>query len=155
MSTKKSSSASSFGLHSLKEVVAELEAKQKSPPPSHPPFPPLPPQPPNSIQTKISRSPEELPLYVRNDPGFRCLTDQLARVRAERKAHEDFKRQLADAEEESCQVRSNAARREADEKKSEEATGGWVRAFDDEANAEYFYNQTTGEASWLPPPNEG
>ena len=84
-----------------------------------------------------------------------CLSDQRARVRAERGLFEDFKRRLAEAEE--------ATRREADQKRArereKEATanntkGNWVRAFDDEANAEYFYNEVTGEASWLPPPNE-
>ncbi|EJK63797.1 hypothetical protein THAOC_15526, partial [Thalassiosira oceanica] len=143
-------SASSFGLRSLKEVVAELEANQKpdiqpqnlaarnAPTPTPPP-------------TNATPSPEDLPLYVRNDPGFRCLTDQLARVRAERRVHEDFKRRLAEAEEE-----EKRARREKKASAAKKTTGGWVRAFDGEANAEYFYNESTGEASWLPPPtNEG
>lgn len=137
--------ASSFGLRSLKEVVAELEAK--------PPSPSIPPTniPPPSTSSSAPKYSEE---YV-SDPGFRCLSDQLARVRAERRLFEDFKRRLAGAEE--------ATRREADQKKARErkkavaannTKGNWVRAFDDEANAEYFYNEVTGEASWLPPPNE-
>ncbi len=54
----------------------------------------------------------EDPPYIRDDPGLACLTAQLGRINAQIRLHEDFKKRVAEAEEQ-CKRDLEAKSREA------------------------------------------
>ncbi|KAL9182144.1 hypothetical protein ACHAXT_012796 [Thalassiosira profunda] len=97
------------------------------------------------------------------DPGLACLRSQLGQIDAQIRCLEEFKERVVAAEE-AC-LRELEARKKppatetgagvAKSKSSNEsdAMSAWVKKWDSEIGAEYFYNEVTGEASWLPPPS--
>ena len=121
---------------------------------------------------------KEEPEYIRNDPGLACLASQLGRINAQIRYLDQFKKSVAIAEEECKQELEAASREKAMESSSSTndkaghnenddqssqanltlASGSkdsnlnqWKRQWDPEVKAEYFFNQATGEASWLDP----
>ena len=117
---------------------------------------------------------EEEPAYLRNDPGLACLASQLRRINAQIMRLERLKERVADAEERCMEDLTTAATSSSggsidssssskDEAPGRNATttttsssdqdakGRWAKHYDTEVQAEYWYNDVTGEASWLDP----
>jgi hypothetical protein len=114
----------------------------------------------------------EEPAYLRNDPGLACLASQLRRINAQIMRLERLKERVADAEEwckddltaatssggsidSSSSSKDEAPGRNASattkSSLDQDAKGQWVKQYDTEVQAEYWYNNVTGEASWLDP----
>ena len=125
-----------------------------------------------------STSTKEEPEYIRNDPGLACITSQLGRINAQIRYLDQFKKRVAIAEEEcnegleaafrkksmesSSSANDKAGHNENDDQSSqanltltpgskENNLNQWIRSWDPQVEAEYFFNQATGEASWLDP----
>ncbi|KAL7537426.1 hypothetical protein ACHAXR_007817 [Thalassiosira sp. AJA248-18] len=132
---------------------------------------------PRSMPTQAKRwhpSIEEEPAYIRNDPGLACLTSQLGRINAQIMCHDYFKRSVADAEEE-CKrdLAASLAKSLVSSSSIGDGRNGreyqtsqpnylnapsmnqWIKKWDPEVGAEYFFNIQTGEASWLDPHRYG
>ena len=104
-----------------------------------------------------------------NDPGLACLTSQLGRINAQIRYLDQFKKNVAIAEEEreksmesSSSANDKSGHNENDDQSSqanltltsgskENGLNQWIRSWDPQVEAEYFFNQATGEASWLDP----
>ena len=110
---------------------------------------------------------EEEPSYLRDDPGLACLTSQLGRVNAQLRFLDKFKKSVAVAEEHckrdlaASRAKSLASSSLNDNGKSHSSQtkpahqDAWVRKWDEEVEAEYWFNAVTGEASWLDPRGYG
>ena len=94
--------------------------------------------------------------YLASDPGLACLEAQLARVNEQIRQHEEFKKKVADAEEQCKQdllakeyllASSSSVHERVDEQKP----NPWEQYFDDEVGTDYWFNATTGEATWIQP----
>jgi hypothetical protein len=116
-------------------------------------------------------SAQEEPAYLRDDAGLACLTAQLGRINAQARYLEFFKKNVADAEEAckrdlaaslanslvglsvnktgSSQSKSNSV--DQPNQDSADNLNQWIKCWDAEVGAEYFYNNITGEASWFDP----
>ena len=102
--------------------------------------------------------------HLRNDPGLACLASQLRRINAQIMCLERLKERVADAEGrckrsiDSSSLKDTAPGRNASattttsssdqDAKEGDAKGHWVKHYDTEVQAEYWYNNATGEASW-------
>lgn len=110
--------------------------------------------------------PSSLTAHLRDDPGLAFLTSQLGKIEAQIRYLEQFKRSVTDAEERCLRelAAASAAKSLVSEEKSdssaeappetdanEKSSSQWVRKWDPEVGAEYFFNLATGEASWLDP----
>ena len=114
----------------------------------------------------------EEPAYLRNDPGLACLASQLRRIKAQIMCLERLKERVADAEErckeDPTAATSSGGSNDSSSSSKDKAPGGnasattkssldqdakgqWVKQYDTEVQAEYWYNNVTGEASWLDP----
>ena len=102
----------------------------------------------------------EKPAYLRKDPGLACLTLQLERTNEYIRCLGRLKKSFADAETslEKSTVSSSSSKDQADRdpsamtaSSSDQDANQWVKCYDTEVKADYFYNHVTGEASWLDP----
>ena len=94
--------------------------------------------------------------YLASDPGLACLEAQLARVNEQIRQHEEFKKKVADAEEQCKQDLLAkeyllASSSSVHERVDEPQPNPWEQYFDDEVGADYWFNATTGEATWIQP----
>jgi len=135
---------------------------------------------PTKKRSEFYSSRKEDPAYLRDDPGLACLTSQLNRINAQIRYLDYFKKSVADAEEE-CKremaaslakslvasssdkeddgrsgrshssIQSNSFTAPTAYPKTSTNFDQWVKCWDAEVGAEYFYNNATGEASWLDP----
>ena len=87
------------------------------------------------------------------DKGLSCLLQQLGSVNEKIRYNNSLKQALADYEEEYKRdlAASLAKSMMASTKDDTPSKGLWVKYYDDEVGAEYFYNTLTGEASWVDP----
>jgi hypothetical protein len=90
----------------------------------------------------------EEPAYLCNDPGLACLTAQLKRIDAQLEELAQFKKSVADAEKQCKAVVTSSQNQDV---KGDAAEQEWVKHYDQEVQAEYWFNTVTGEASWLDP----
>jgi hypothetical protein len=95
-----------------------------------------------------SKEEVEEPAYLRNDPGLACLTAQMQRIDAQLEALAQFKKSVADAEKQCATATSSP---DQDVKGDTAEQQEWVKYYDQEVQAEYWFNTVTGEASWLDP----
>ena len=87
-----------------------------------------------------------------NDQGLTCLFSQLARVNDQLRYNDSLKQILVDHEEEyKRNLAASLAKSLVKNKEDTPLESQWVTCYDDEVGAEYFYNQETGEASWVDP----
>ena len=87
-----------------------------------------------------------------NDQGLTCLLSQLARVNDQLRYNDSLKQILVDHEEEyKRNLAASLAKSLVKNKEDKLLESQWVTCYDDEVGAEYFYNQETGEASWVDP----
>ena len=110
---------------------------------------------------------KEEPAYMRDNAGLTCLMSQLGRINAQMQYLECFKKRVADAEVEckrdlAASLEKSQAGSSVKGARSSRANfpGGpddashsdcWVKCWDAEVGADYYYNNATGEASWLVP----
>lgn len=92
------------------------------------------------------------------DGGLACLLSQLGRINNQIRHNDAIRKVLSDyVDEYNLQAQALLTKSTVDSdsraKKSDDGDGEshWVRFFDDEVGAEYYYNQETGEASWVDP----
>jgi hypothetical protein len=87
-----------------------------------------------------------------HDEGLSCLLSQLGRTNDEIRRNDLLKKRFAEVEKEHKRelTASLAKSLFSTDSKSEE-TYQWVKQWDQEVGAEYFYNTETGEASWVDP----
>ncbi len=106
------------------------------------------------------------PSYL-NDPSLQVLLSELEKNNASIRNHEAFQAHVAEVEEQlkqefSVRIASSSAsagdqkedktKRTFDqEERNTNTLADWMICFDDEVGAEYYYNERTGEASWVDP----
>ena len=101
---------------------------------------------------KTSHSPYKEKSTNLNDQGLTCLLSQLARVNEQLRYNDSLKKVLVDYEEEyKRDLAASLAKSLVKKKDDKPVESRWVTCYDDEVGAEYFYNEETGEASWVDP----
>ncbi|KAL3790177.1 hypothetical protein ACHAWO_012959 [Cyclotella atomus] len=103
---------------------------------------------------EMIRSPQKnshKPSYLQ-DKGLTCLIAQLGRVDTKIRYNNSLKQLLIDYEEEyKRELAASLAKSMVGNSEKSKDKGLWVKYFDNEVGAEYFYNTLTGEASWVDP----
>lgn len=110
---------------------------------------------PKAIKKSPSKSntKEEIDIL---EKGLSCLLSQLDRINDQLRYNNLLKQVIADYEEEYKRdlAASLAKSMVASSKKTKDDNSSkttWVKYYDEEVEAEYFYNHETGEASWVDP----
>jgi hypothetical protein len=105
--------------------------------------------PKTNVTPKMTQSPQ--PSSHLQDEGLTCLLTQLRRVNDQLRHNNALRQVIADYEEEYKRELAASLAKSMVKNLKHDVSSQWVKYYDNEVGAEYFYNTETKEASWVDP----